>query len=389
MNNLKNLGKKQARKVIMTFLVFILLIGALLTPFVALNEYLEHPLSITLDIFFGGNFTVSLNSNVNAKVVKYRDEITKWLSKDRNGYIDLQGYENVILAIMMAESGGEGNDPMQSSECGKNTKYPRKPGGITDSSYSIECGVKNFADGLFKATEGGLRGTNALYSAIDGYNKGLGIISEHIKNGNFAFETSCQYCYEHRSSNQKKSYSSAAILKQQYGLRVNSYWDGGNWRWSYGNMFYVYKVLSYMTITENITDNSSIGNRIAVEAQNNLGKYYWWGKSGPDYFDCSGLVYWCHKQSRVNISRATADGYSQMGMEVSYNDLKMGDIITFDWDKDGHGEHVGIYIGNGYMIHANGNSSIRGDSSKYVVERKNITSGYYRNHILNCRRLYE
>ena len=90
----------------------------------------------------------------------------KRLSKEQNGYIVLQGYENVIFAIMMAESGGEGIDPMQSSECGKNDKYPRKPGGITDSLYSIECGVKNFADALFKAIDGGLRGTIALIQAL-------------------------------------------------------------------------------------------------------------------------------------------------------------------------------------------------------------------------------
>ena len=51
--------------------------------------------------------------------------------------------------------------------------------------------------------------------------------------------------------------------------------------------------------------------------------------------------------------------------------------------------NIGIYTGNGYMIHANGNYAIRENSSKYIVERKNITSGYYREHIFNCRRLYE
>lgn len=39
---------------------------------------------------------------------------------------------------MMQESGGKGNDPMQASESGYNTKYPRVPNGITDPEYSIE-----------------------------------------------------------------------------------------------------------------------------------------------------------------------------------------------------------------------------------------------------------
>ena len=75
MNQLKKLAKKQARKVGMTLLVFILLIGALATPFVALNEYLEHPISITFDILFGGNIKIELGENINARVLKYKSEI--------------------------------------------------------------------------------------------------------------------------------------------------------------------------------------------------------------------------------------------------------------------------------------------------------------------------
>ena len=137
MNQLKKLAKKQARKVGMTLLVFILLIGALATPFVALNEYLEHPISITFDILFGGNIKIELGENINARVLKYKSEIEKWTAKSQNGYIDVSDYENVLLAIMMTESGGNGNDPMQVSECGKNTRYPRKPNGITDPSYLV------------------------------------------------------------------------------------------------------------------------------------------------------------------------------------------------------------------------------------------------------------
>ncbi|MFV3037977.1 lysozyme family protein, partial [Klebsiella pneumoniae] len=76
--------------------------------------------------------------------LKYKSEVEKWCPKDMNGYLDVSSYVNVILAIMMVESGGEGNDPMQSSECSKNTKYSKKPNSIKDPKYSIECGVKDF-----------------------------------------------------------------------------------------------------------------------------------------------------------------------------------------------------------------------------------------------------
>ena len=57
-------------------------------------------------------------------------------------------YVLLIQAVMMQESGGRGNDPMQASECGYNTQYPRTPGGITDPEYSIAVGIQNLADCL-------------------------------------------------------------------------------------------------------------------------------------------------------------------------------------------------------------------------------------------------
>lgn len=46
-------------------------------------------------------------------------------------------YSGLIMAVMMQESGGQGNDPMQASESSFNTKYPNTPGGISDPEYSI------------------------------------------------------------------------------------------------------------------------------------------------------------------------------------------------------------------------------------------------------------
>lgn len=388
MNQLKKYMKKQAVKIGTTLLVFILVIGSIITPFVAFNEFIEHPVSSVVEAIFGDEISIDLSGNVNARVLKYKLEVEKWLLKSQNGYMDVSQYSNVILAIMMCESAGKGDDPMQSSECGKNEKYPRKHSGITDSSYSIECGVKNFADALSQALSKGLYDNDALYAAIDGYNKGLGIIDEHGKKGHYSFEVSCYYSYKNRFNDQKKTYSSAKSLKKQFNLKTNKYWDGGNWRWDYGNMYYVYKVLSYLNISEKITDDGTVGNKIAIKAQSRLGCRYWWGKSGDDYFDCSGLVYWCMKESGVDIQRQDANAYSKLGKQIKFGELKAGDVVTFDWNNDGKVEHIGIYIGNGYMIHAHGNQNIKGNSSKYVVEKKNISEGYYYNHVFNCRRLY-
>ena len=64
---LKRIGKKSG----IIILGFILFMGALCTPFVALNEWLEHPISTTVDIIFGDNSSYSLKENVNVKVLKY------------------------------------------------------------------------------------------------------------------------------------------------------------------------------------------------------------------------------------------------------------------------------------------------------------------------------
>lgn len=390
MNTLKYLMNKMTRKVGVTLLVFILAMGAILTPFVAMNEYLKHPISITYDIIFGDVFKIELGGNINVKVLQYKAEIEKWTAKEKNGYYDLSPYENVILALMMTESGGNGNDPMQASECGKNTRYSHKPNSIADPKYSIECGVKNFADAMSRATSQGLTGSDALYAAIDGYNKGFGVISKHAEVGHCSLETSCKFCYDHRFSDQKKSYSTAATLKSQYNLKANNYWDGGSWRWNYGNMFYVYKVLSYLKISDDtvIPYDGTLGSMIAAEAQKKIGCRYWYGEEGPDYFDCSGLVYWCCKQAGMSITREGANTYSKMGKAIAYKDLKPGDVVTFDWDNDNKAEHIGIYIGGGFMIHAHGDSYVHGNYAKFVVEKKNICSGYYHDHIFRCRRLY-
>lgn len=270
---LKRIGKKSG----IIILGFILYMGALCTPFVALNEWLEHPISTTVDIIFGDNSSFSLKENVNVKVLKYKSEVEKWCPKDMNGYFDVSNYVNIILAIMMVESGGEGNDPMQSSECSKNTKYPKKANSIKDPKYSIECGIKDFADALLQSTSVGLGRNDALLTSVDAYNKGLGIIKRHSKSKKYSFEESCRYCYEHRFNNNKKGYSTASKLRLMFNLQPNQYWDGGNWRWNYGNMFYVYQVLSYLNVYSFNNDGSAGANIINI-ASSKIGCRYWWGK---------------------------------------------------------------------------------------------------------------
>lgn len=92
-------------------------------------------------------------------------------------YADQYGigeYVSLIQAVMMQESGGKGLDPMQSSESGYNTRYPRIPGGIADPEYSIECGVQAVKASLVAAGVKNPMDMEHIKLALQNYNFGNG-----------------------------------------------------------------------------------------------------------------------------------------------------------------------------------------------------------------------
>ena len=145
------------------------------------------------------------------------------------------------------------------------------------------------------------------------------------------------------------------------------------------------------TTTDNNTSTDSsatLGVKIANYALSKQGSRYYWGAQGPNYFDCSGLVYWAHNQAGVKIGRTTAAGYAGSGKSVSYSNLQIGDVITFSY---GSGvSHIGIYIGNGQMVHASGKGSETvGQDPNQCVKVTSVAPGsYFYSRIYNCRRLY-
>ena len=70
---------------------------------------------------------------------------------------DIEEYLGLLQAMMMQESGGQGNDPMQSSECEFNTQFEKKPNAISDPEYSIQVGIRYFAKCLEKANVSSLK----------------------------------------------------------------------------------------------------------------------------------------------------------------------------------------------------------------------------------------
>ncbi len=85
------------------------------------------------------------------------------------------------------------------------------------------------------------------------------------------------------------------------------------------------------------------------------GKPYVWSAEGPDSFDCSGFIYYCLNKAGYSVSRTTANNYSknESWAYIPRDQLQPGDLMFYvsDSNPDTIG-HVGIYLGNGYHIHA-------------------------------------
>lgn len=94
-------------------------------------------------------------------------------------------------------------------------------------------------------------------------------------------------------------------------------------------------------------DVSASADGAVGAALSKLGAPYGWGATGPDAFDCSGLTSWAHQQAGTSIPR-TSQAQIAGGTSVSRDELQPGDIVGFYPGVT----HVGLYIGNGQVVHA-------------------------------------
>lgn len=122
------------------------------------------------------------------------------------------------------------------------------------------------------------------------------------------------------------------------------------------------------------------GSAVAQAAYNYLGEKYVWGSAQPGVgFDCSGLTsYLYNKVCGISLYRNSA-AQSNNGYPVSKSNLKQGDLLFFSTNGSGSISHVGIYVGNGKMIHASTPST--------GVIISDIDSNYYSNTFVTARRI--
>ena len=174
---------------------------------------------------------------------------------------------------------------------------------------------------------------------------------------------------EHLGENQKKFY---AIYQASLGNRSYLFGDSitiGNV--ADGGMRY--------EIPADALNDEQFANMIG-EAEKYLGYPYVWGGSNPSSsFDCSGFVSYVINNcgNGWNVGRQTANGLRSQCTYVSASEAKPGDLIFFQKTYSTAGaSHVGIYVGNGMMIHC-------GNPIQYT----SINSNYWQQHFLAFGRL--
>ncbi len=119
------------------------------------------------------------------------------------------------------------------------------------------------------------------------------------------------------------------------------------------------------------------------EAEKYLGFPYVWGGTNPNTsFDCSGFVSWVINHSGWNYGRLGVIGLENVCTPVSRSNARPGDLVffigTYDAPYPDRPSHVGIYVGNGMMIHC-------GSPISYA----NINTPYWQNHFYGFGRLRE
>lgn len=175
---------------------------------------------MTIGAVCGGN--ESQNSSdvsvlgLSEKVLSYQPTIQNYALQ-----YDIPDFVLLCMAVMEQESHGEGLDPMQSSECGLNERYPRTPGGITDPEYSIDVGVHYLANMIHGQALTDPNDNANIRKVLAGYNTGSSILSYFAQTGLEAtYDVIFDYNFNHLGRNE-----SNAKIHAQYPDNVLRYYS--------------------------------------------------------------------------------------------------------------------------------------------------------------------
>jgi hypothetical protein len=295
----------------------------------------------------------STSIGVSPEVLAYKTLIEK--------YAKIEGISdkvNILMAIMMVESGGKGTDPMQSSESlglPVNTLTPEA---------SIKQGVAHFKGALDDAKEQG----NDEWTAVASYNFGRAYNSYVGRNGkkhtiDIAEKYSRDVVAPSLGNTTGIKYSYVNEVSQKFG-KPYLYLNGGNF-------FYAELVRQYVGTSVNI-EGDEFFKSVMKEALKYEGYPYVFGGTAPNAFDCSSLTQWTYSVSGVNIPRTAQAQYDSM-KHIDLKSAKPGDLVFFHstYVTSDYVTHVGIFVGDNKMFHA-------GDPLGYA----DLTNQYWQDHII-------
>lgn len=265
-------------------------------------------------------------------------------------------YEDLIAAVMMQESCGQGTDPMQCSESGYNTRYPHAPNSITNPEYSIDVGIHTLADVLNMAGVESPIDLDHISLALQGYNFGPGYISWALANyGGYSELNAIEF---------------SDMMAAQMG------WAG------YGDKAYASHVLRYYPVGRLFMGEGNTAMVAVAQSQiGNVGGapyWSWWG-----YYDrvewCAIFVSWVADQCgyleagvlpKMEGVRPYVDWFIERGQWQGQDyEPSPGDIVFFDWESDGLPDHVGIVekMGDGLVYTIEGNTGDKCAERRYPV----------------------
>jgi cell wall-associated NlpC family hydrolase len=124
---------------------------------------------------------------------------------------------------------------------------------------------------------------------------------------------------------------------------------------------------------------ASLGDEIALRAIAQVGRPYLYGGADLNGFDCSGLVYYIHRELGYTVPRTAADQYSASA-PIKVAKLEPGDLLFFRTTQTKKITHVAIYAGEGRFIHA--------PQSGRDIELRALDDDYYRPRLVGAGRLH-
>ena len=255
---------------------------------------------------------------------------------------------------------------------------------IKTLSKGTEVTVVSSSNGWSKVNVGGVSG----YVSSDYLSSTKPSTGSSSSNESTSNSTSTMYTTERLNLRKGAGTSYSVITTLDKGIAVTVHSSSNGWSKVSVNGMTGYVSSSYLSSTKPSNSSSSTDSSTSSKvdkvlnfASQQLGKPYVWGAQGPNSFDCSGLTYYIYKNAAGITLPRTSVEQSKYGTTVSKSNLKAGDLIFFDTSgpNDGGVSHVGIYVGNGQMIHAS--------SSQKKIVKVSVETSYWNNAFVRAKRV--